>query len=109
MKNIMVIDGAINCAYDIFVAAEEEFALLFPEPEQDVQFVEDVFDRPGVPETLQRLWTRPIHKQHANGIHGTLFVGLVDAKEFYPNKRDSDLDFRGRAHSVAALLGKGRT
>jgi len=26
MKNIQVIDGAVNCAYDIFAATDEEFA-----------------------------------------------------------------------------------
>lgn len=28
MKNIQVIDGAMNCAYDIFAATDEEFKLI---------------------------------------------------------------------------------
>jgi hypothetical protein len=32
MKNIQVIDGALNCTFSIFEATDEEFALLFPEP-----------------------------------------------------------------------------
>jgi hypothetical protein len=31
MKNIQVIDGAKNSAYDIFSCTEEEFKLLFPD------------------------------------------------------------------------------
>lgn len=100
----MIIDGAINCAYDRFPATEKEFAHLLPGPDQDIEFVEIVFDEVGVPELLQRLWTRQVHKRSAGGIHGTLFVELLEAKEFYPNRRDSDLDFKGRAHSVAALI-----
>ena len=34
MKNIQVIDGALNCTFSIFQAADEEFALLFPEARQ---------------------------------------------------------------------------
>lgn len=29
MKNIMVIDGAENCVYDVFEAADDVFALIF--------------------------------------------------------------------------------
>jgi hypothetical protein len=31
MKNIMVIDGAENCVYDVFAAPDDDFALIFPE------------------------------------------------------------------------------
>ncbi len=40
MKNIQVIDGAINCAYDVYVATGEDFLLLFPGSGQDIQFIE---------------------------------------------------------------------
>lgn len=42
MKNVMVIDGALNCAYDVFQATEEEFRSMFPAPGQDIQFIEDL-------------------------------------------------------------------
>ena len=35
MKNILVIDGAENCAYSVFQATEAEFRLIFPEDGQD--------------------------------------------------------------------------
>ena len=30
VKNIQVIDGAVNCVYDIYSATDEEFSLIFP-------------------------------------------------------------------------------
>ena len=42
MKNIQIIDGAVNCVYDVFAASEEEFALIFPES-QDVAFIGKVY------------------------------------------------------------------
>jgi hypothetical protein len=44
MKNIQVIDGAINSVYDIFSATEDEFSLIFPEG-QDVAFIDEVMAR----------------------------------------------------------------
>jgi hypothetical protein len=42
MKNIQVIDGAMNAAYAIFAVTDEEFSALFPGEGQDVEFIEDV-------------------------------------------------------------------
>ncbi len=42
MKNIQVIDAATNCTFSLFQATDEEFALLFPEPRQDIQYAEDL-------------------------------------------------------------------
>jgi len=42
MKNIRVIDGALNCTFSIFQATEDEFVLLFPDPRQDIQYAEDL-------------------------------------------------------------------
>jgi hypothetical protein len=44
MKNIQVIDGAINSVYDIFIATDEEFLLIFPK-EQDIAFIDEVYDK----------------------------------------------------------------
>ena len=72
MKNIQVIDGALNCTFSIFQATEEEFALLFPEPQQDIQYAEDLSFLPRQEEVeaaLGRIWERPIRKQDALGIY----------------------------------------
>jgi hypothetical protein len=42
MKNVQVIDGAVNCTYHIFAFTDEQFALIFPEEGQDIEFIEDV-------------------------------------------------------------------
>lgn len=91
MKNIQVIDGASNCTFSIFQATDEEFALLFPEPRQDIQYSEDLprlKRQSEIDAALTRIWERPIRKQDANGIHGTIFYGLGRYKKWYPEKRE---------------------
>jgi len=44
-KNVQIIDGATNCTYSIYAFTDEQFALLFPEEGQDVEFIEDVMGR----------------------------------------------------------------
>ncbi len=41
MKNIMIIDGAENCVYDIFAAPDDDFALIFLEG-TDIALIEDI-------------------------------------------------------------------
>jgi hypothetical protein len=45
MKNIQIIDGAENCTFSIFQATEEEFQVIFPKADQDIEFSEDLFGR----------------------------------------------------------------
>ena len=95
MKNIQVIDGAANCTFSIFQATEEEFALLFPESGQDIQYAEDLpllAKHDEVDAALERVWQRPIRKQDALGIHGTLFYELERYKTLYREKRESAVD-----------------
>jgi hypothetical protein len=95
MKNIQVIDGALNCTFTIFQATDEEFALLFPEPRQDIQYAEDLALLPRQEEVetaLRRIWERPIRKQDALGIHGTLFYELERYKTYYRAKREDAVD-----------------
>lgn len=47
MKNIQVIDGAINSAYAIFAVTEDEFKLIFPDYGQNIEFIEDMVERLG--------------------------------------------------------------
>ncbi len=71
MKNIQIIDGAVNCTFSIFQASDDEFALLFPEPAQEIQFAEDLAhlpDQAKVEVALNQIWGRPIRKRDAQGI-----------------------------------------
>jgi hypothetical protein len=95
MKNIQIIDGALNCTFSFFQATDEEFALLFPEPGQDIQFAEDLADLPAQEEivpALNRIWERPIRKQDVQGINGTIFYELQRYKSIYHEKREDAVD-----------------
>ena len=94
MKNVQVIDGAINCSYSIYEFTDEEFALIFREPEQDIEFIEDVIARIGDGRTgdiLRPVWKRRRNKSEAIGIHGTLFYELANKKKYYPTKREKEM------------------
>ena len=86
VENIQIIDGAGNCAYDIFAATDEEFSIIFPLG-QNVAFIEKFISR-EVPTRLEpitaTLWTRPIKKREAMGLHGLLFYELEFKKKFTP-------------------------
>ena len=92
MKNIQVIDGAVNCVYDIFSATDEEFSCIFREG-QDIAFIEDLraaADTERVGKALANIWERRVLKPQANGIHGILFYGLPEKKAYYPTLRDEE-------------------
>lgn len=92
MKNIQIIDGAINCVYDIYAASDEEFALIFPD-ETNIAFIDEVVslhDDALIDKTFKGIWSRPIQKSEAIGIHGLLFYGLKEKKQFYPTRRDEE-------------------
>ena len=97
MKNIQVIDGAINASYSIFAATEDEFSAIFPRKGQDIGFSEDFFRR-ARSETataiMTRIWKRRVDKKTVTGIHGTLFYGLTEKKKFYERKREPVIDWR---------------
>jgi hypothetical protein len=92
-KNIQVIDGALNCTYDIFSVSESDFRLVFPADGQDIEFAEDLALRIDDEQNpiWQRLWEERVDKKDVQGIHGTLFYGLEFKREFYPTKRESEM------------------
>lgn len=85
MKNIQVIDGALNCTYDLFAVTDEDFRSIFPLPGQDVEFIEDFVGRVGesvAEEVCRRLWNPRVDKKTVTGIHATLYFGLENKKSF---------------------------
>jgi hypothetical protein len=92
MKNVLVIDGAKNCAYDIFQFTEEQFLLVFP-ASTDIAFIDEV-ERNNDSETVKQafagFWERRIPKTKANGIHGTLFYEFDFKKTYYPTRKDEE-------------------
>jgi hypothetical protein len=93
MKNVQVIDGALNCTYDVFSVTLEDFLRVFPGPGQDIEFVEELFRREGkaAQELFQRLSALRVDKKNIHGIHGTLFCGLEEKRRFYPTKREAEM------------------
>jgi hypothetical protein len=94
VKNIQIVDGAVNATYSIFQATDEEFEQIFPQPGQDLEIAEDYIDRVGEDEagrTLSNLWIRPIHKRDVQGIHGTLYYNYREYASYLPkSKREID-------------------
>ena len=97
MKNIQVIDGASNATFSIFQATEEEFASIFPDG-REMEIADDVVERLGEDEAgrlFSALWTRPILKRDAVGVHGTLFYDADHWRECLPlSGREADWDER---------------
>lgn len=94
MKNIQIIDGAQNSVYDIFSAADEEFALIFPEG-QDIAFIDEVYTNYNaevLDEIFANIWQRRVRKIDAQGIRGTIFYELEDKKVYYPTRRDEEAE-----------------
>jgi hypothetical protein len=91
MKNIQVIDGAENCAFDIFAVTEIDFKIIFPDHEQDIEFAEELDSRENIEEICNRMWMNRIPKPEVKGIHGTLFYGLEDRRKYYPTKKSNEM------------------
>jgi hypothetical protein len=95
MKNVQIIDGAVNATFSIFQATDEEFSIIFPDG-RDIEVADDLFERMGefeASKVLEQLWQRPILKREAMGIHGTLFFDADDRRDFLPpSRRELDWD-----------------
>ena len=92
MKNIQLIERALNAVYDIYAAPDELFDLVFP-PGTDVAFTEEIKERPNaskVFEALQTIYRNRVPKANAIGVHGILFHGLRHKRQYYPTLRDEE-------------------
>ena len=87
MKNIQIIDGAVNCVYDVFAVPDEVFEQIF-NPGTDVAFSEDLTEPAAA--ALAGCWRNRVPKAEIQGIHGTLFYGMPWKRQFYPTKRDAE-------------------
>jgi hypothetical protein len=110
MKNIQVIDGAVNATFNIFQATDDEFAAIFPGSGQDIEVVEEYVSRVGeeaAKKTLSGLWERPIYKHDVQGIHGTLYYNHKEKARYLPKSR-RELDRSGVNESERALYARLR-
>lgn len=97
MKNVQIIDNAVNATFSIFQATDEDFAVIFPEG-RDIELADELVERVGEEEAnriFSLLWERPILKRDAMGVHGTLFYDADERREFLPHtRREVDWDER---------------
>ena len=111
MKNVQIIDGAVNATFSVFQATEDEFAVIFPNG-RDIEIADELVDRVGEDEAsrvLSPLWERPILKSDAMGIHGTLFYDADERREFLPpSRREVDWDERFVNEAQRALFRANR-
>lgn len=110
MKNIQVIDGAVNATFSIFQATDVEFAAIFPGRGQDIEVVEEYVNRVGEEEakkTLSGLWERPIYKHDVQGIHGTLYYNWEEKAKYLPDSR-REMDRSGLNEPERALYARLR-
>jgi hypothetical protein len=92
MKNVQIIDGAMNGVYDVFAVSDRDFRKLFP-GDTDVAFIDEVFSRLGARrsgEILGRASKRRREKRTIVGLLGTLFYQLEKKKQFYRTRRDEE-------------------
>ena len=111
MKNVQIIDGAVNATFSLFQATYEEFDAIFPDG-RDMELAEDLIDRLGDEEAgrvLARIWGRPILKRDAVGIHGTLFYDNEGRRDHLPEtKREVDWDPRAINQAQRELFERHR-
>ncbi|MDP1778332.1 MAG: hypothetical protein Q8K90_06955 [Brevundimonas sp.] len=100
MRNIMVVDGALNATFSVFQATKAEFDQIFPVPGQDIAFIEEVIAALGdlaTGEIMAPIWERPILRRDVEGLHGLLIYEKSERMPFYPaSRREAD-------HEDAAL------
>jgi hypothetical protein len=92
MKNIQIFDGAENAVYDIFAAADDEFAFIFSAG-TDVAFIDEVYQQQSaevLDAAFKAIWERRVPKSQAMGIHGILFYESEHKKVYYPTRRDEE-------------------
>jgi len=106
---VQIIDGATNATFSIFQATDQEHAAIFPDG-RDMELVEDLIARLGEKEAsrvLTPLWTRPILKRDAFGVHGTLFYDN-EHRDIPATKREVDWDHRSINPAQRELFSRHR-
>jgi hypothetical protein len=108
MKNIQVIDGALNEVFEIYEVPDDLFKVMFPHG-ADIAFIDEVdraFRRRGGRKLWNIVYGHPVDKKRVRGIHGTLHLtGSPIAREFFPTRKESS-DDRWPHRGSTAVLGQ---
>ena len=92
--NVQFIDSARNATYDIFSVSKDDFRLIFPAVDQDIEFMDEFVARVGeevADAVCERLFSNKQDKRSIAGIHGTLFYEQEFKKKFYPTRKASEM------------------
>ncbi|WP_292063944.1 hypothetical protein [Brevundimonas sp. UBA7664] len=112
MRNILVVDGALNATFSVFQATEAEFDKIFPAPGQDIAFIEEVIAALGellTAKMIAPIWERPILRRDVNGLHGLLIYEGMERMPFYPaSRRETDWDDAALSPAQRALFALNR-
>jgi len=91
MKNIQVIDGAMNSVFEIYAVSDGLFSMMFPNG-TDVAFETDLSKKLPQDGRLNNLYKRRIKKKSVRGIHGTLHLKLSNCDlKYFPTRRESEV------------------
>lgn len=92
MKNIQVIDGAVNSTFEVYEIPNDVFDMMFPHG-ADVAFLKEIekaFD--GKQEMWRVVYSTRVDKKQVSGIQGTLHLtGSNCSPEFFPHRKESDV------------------
>ena len=72
MKNIEIVDGALNSRFEIYTVEDELFQRLFPGG-TDEMYLEDLDENlQNDPAFWDRIYAQEVNRQKVQGIHGIL-------------------------------------
>jgi hypothetical protein len=94
MKNIQIIDGAVNSVFEVYEVSDELFELMFP-GNSDIAFmneVDELFQRVGGDQKWELVYRNKVDKKHVLGIHGTLHLtGSYCEMGYYPSRKEAEV------------------
>jgi hypothetical protein len=92
VKNVQVIDGAVNSVFEIYEVDDETFSVLFPVG-NDIVFASDIdsdFTKEATIRFWQKFYSCKKDKKALNGIHGTLHLeGSICKQEYYMERKEA--------------------
>jgi len=94
MKNIQIIDGAVNSVFEVYEVSDDLFELVFPN-NGDIAFLNEVderFEKVGGDQNWELVYKKQVDKKHILGIHGTLHLtGSHCEKDYYPSHKEAEV------------------
>lgn len=89
MKNIMIVDGCQEYGFDIHQIGEPHFREIMPASEENVVFIEDIYNRSDYNElfpAFKAMWYGRIDNKNVKGIDGIFFYESYGRKIGYADR-----------------------